>query len=261
MRVLPLGVSLLTLALPVSAQQFTGTFTAQGQAGPITLALQQAGGGTVTGTLSGNGAVYQVEAQPEETGTIVGTATGQQGRLFFQATLQGDQLQVIFVEPGPDGQPNYDTAQEIAFARSSGAGGAVGTPAPPASPGGIDDGTPLGREWSQGLAGRKLTRLDSYSSGNAGGYSFEEELTLCSSGEYLYRRNSSVSVDVGGASGSSGGASGETGRWRVVTQGQVAGLELRAQNGQVTLVRLDFQDNLVHIDGGKVYRTAAEVCQ
>ena len=122
MRVLPLGVSLLTLALPVSAQQFTGTFTAQGQAGPITLALQQAGGGTVTGTLSGNGAVYQVEAQPEETGTIVGTATGQQGRLFFQATLQGDQLQVIFVEPGPDGQPNYDTAQEIAFARGSGAG-------------------------------------------------------------------------------------------------------------------------------------------
>jgi hypothetical protein len=131
----------------------------------------------------------------------------------------------------------------------------------PAQPGALDDGTPLGREWSQGLAGRKLTRISSYSSGDAGGYSAREELTLCSNGEYLYRGNSSVSVDVGGASGSTGGASGNTGRWRVVTQGQAAGLELRAQNGQLTLVRLDFQDNLVHIDGGKVYRTAAEACQ
>ena len=36
--------------------------------------------------------------------------------------------------------------------------------------------------------------------------------------------------------------------------------ELRANSGEVTLVRLDFSDNLVHIDGGKVYRTAAEIC-
>ena len=272
MRAPLLVASLLTLAFPAAAQQFTGTFTAQGQAGPITLALQQAASGAVTGTLSGNGAVFQIEAQPEEAGTIVGTATGPQGRLFFQATLQGDQLHVIFVEPGPDSQPNYATAQELAFTRSGAGGGAIGsmgmgtpqggmTPAPPAQPGALDDGTPLGREWSQGLAGRKLTRISSYSSGDAGGYSAREELTLCSNGEYLYRGNSSVSVDVGGASGSSGGASGDTGRWRVVTQGRAAGLELRAQNGQVTLVRLDFQDNLVHIDGGKVYRTAAEVCQ
>jgi hypothetical protein len=286
MRASVLAASLLALALPASAQQFTGTFTAQGQAGPITLTLQQAAGGAVTGTLSGNGAVFQVEAQPEEAATIVGTATGPQGRLFFEATLQGDQLHVIFVEPGPDGQPNYDTAQELAFARqgSAGAMGAMGLggagamaqppggampPAQPgtmggAQPGALDDGTPLGREWSQGLAGRKLTRLSSYSSndiGGSGGYSSREELTLCSNGEYLYRSGSSVSVDVGGAAGGAGGGGGDMGRWRVVTQGQAAGLELRAQSGQVTLVRLDFQDNLVHIDGGKVYRTAAEVCQ
>jgi hypothetical protein len=275
MRAPLLAASLLALALPVSAQGFTGTFVAQGQAGPVTVALQQAGGGKVTGTLSGNGAVFQVEGEPEEATTIVGTATGQQGRLFFQATLQGDQLVILFVEPGPDGSPNYETAQELAFVRQgAAAGGAIGAlgaggvqpqPAQPGAMGGatgaLDDGTPLGREWSQGLAGRKLSRFDRYSSGTSGGYTSEEELTLCSSGEYLYRKSSSMSVDVGGAYGSSGGRGGETGRWRVVTQGQVAGLELRAQSGEVTLVRLHFQDNLVHIDGGKVYRTAAEVCQ
>jgi hypothetical protein len=272
MRVALLTASLLALALPVSAQGFTGTFVAQGQAGPITLVLQQAGAGKVAGTLSGNGAVFQVEAEPEEATTIVGTATGQQGRLFFQATLDGERLAVIFVEPGPDGTPNYQTAQELAFVRQGAAGmGALGAGGaqPPAAqpgamggaPGALDDGTPLGREWSQGLAGRKLSRFDRYSSGTSGGYTSQEELTLCSNGEYLYRKSSSMSVDVGGAYGSSGGRGGETGRWRVVTQGQVAGLELRAQSGEVTLVRLDFQDDLVHIDGGKVYRTAADVCQ
>lgn len=264
----PLVVScLVAIAVPLAAQQFSGTFVAQGQAGPITLTLQQAGA-HVTGTLSGNGVVFQIEAQPEDESTIVGTAANAQGRLFFQATLEGGQLATIFVEPGPDGQPNYDTAQELAFTRQgAGAPGGMQPPQPGqpgtmggGQPGGLDDGTPLGREWSQGLAGRKLVRMSSYTSGTAGGYNSREELTLCSNGEYLYRSNSSVSVDVGGAYGNTGGLEGETGRWRIVTQGQVAGLELRAQNGQVTLVRLDYQNDLVHIDGGKVYRTAAEVC-
>jgi len=276
MRAPLLATCLVAAAIPLAAQQFTGTFTAQGQAGPITLTLQQSGG-QVTGTLSGNGVVFQIEAQPEDESTIVGTATNQQGRLFFQATLEGAQLAMLFVEPGPDGQPNYDTAQEVAFTRQGaaaaggalgamgvgggGGAGAMGGGMMGSQPGALDDGTPLGREWSQGLVGRKLVRMSSYTSGTDGGYNSREELTLCSSGEYLYRSNSSVSVDVGGAYGNTGGIGGETGRWRVVTQGQVAGLELRAQNGQVTLVRLDYQNDLVHIDGGKVYRTAAEVCQ
>lgn len=278
----PLLVScLVALAAPLAAQQFSGTFIAQGQAGPITLTLQQAGN-QVSGTLSGNGVTFQIQAQPEDETTIVGTAQNQQGTLFFQATNEGGQLTLLFVEPGPDGSPNYDTAQQLEFARQAGgsamgalgmgSGGGMGRPeggmqpAQPGvmgggQPGGLDDGTPLAREWAQGLAGRKLVRMSSYTSGTAGGYNSREELTLCSSGEYLYRSNSSVSVDVGGAYGNTGGTDGETGRWRIVTQGQVAGLELRAQNGQVTLVRLDYQNDLVHIDGGKVYRTTAEVCQ
>ncbi len=283
MRTVSLASCLLVLAAPLAAQRFNGTFAMQGQAGPVVLVLSQAANGAVTGTLSGNGVSFQIEAQPEEQ-SIVGIASGQQGRLFFQADVDGNQIVMIFVEPGPDGSPNYDTAQQLVFTRQAGgAGGAMGAlgmgsgagmgqgqggmqPAQPGrmgggQPGGLDDGTPLGREWAQGLAGRKLTRLDSYSSGSAGGYSFQEELTLCSNGEYLYQKQSSVSVDVGGAFGNTGGNDREIGRWRIVTQGQVAGLELRAQNGQVALVRLDFQNDLVHIDGGKVYRTAAEVCQ
>lgn len=272
MRALLLAASLLTVALPAAAQRYAGTFTTvNAQGAVITLQLAEAGGGRFTGTLSGPNLAFQIEAQPGGAG-LVGVVSAAQGRGFMEARLDGDQLTLVVAEAGADGNADLNTAQQLVFTRGAEAGpgamGAVGRaqPAQPGPPGGgqagaLDDGTPLGREWSQGLAGRKLTRISSYSSGDAGGYSAREELTLCSNGEYLYRGNSSVSVDVGGASGSSSGASGDTGRWRVVTQGQAAGLELRAQNGQVTLVRLDFQDNLVHIDGGKVYRTAAEVCR
>lgn len=270
MRAVLLAASLLTVALPAAAQRYAGTYTAvNAQGAVITLQLAEAGGGRFSGTLSGPNIAFQIEAQPGGVG-LVGVVSAAQGRGFMEARLDGDQLTLVVAEAGADGNADRNTAQQLVFTRGAEAGsGAMGggaVPAQPSPPGGdqpgaLDDGTPLGREWSQGLAGRKLTRISSYSSGDAGGYSAREELTLCSNGEYLYRGNSSVSVDVGGASGSSGGASGDTGRWRVVTQGQAAGLELRAQNGQVTLVRLAFQENLVHIDGGKVYRTAAEVCQ
>lgn len=276
MRAPALASCLLALALPLAAQRYSGTFTMAGQAGPVTLVLQQAGNGIVTGTMSGNGVSFQIEARPEED-AIAGMATGQQGRLFFQAGLEGDQLVMLFVEPGPDGSPNYDTAQQLVFARQAAgaAGGAMGMggagatgqppggmqPAQPSQPGGLDDGTPLGREWRQGLAGKKLTRMSSYSSGSSGGYSSRDDLFLCSSGEYQYRGSSSVSVDVGGAFGNSGGNEGETGRWRVITEGQVAGLELHLSSGGTRMVRLDLNDGTVFANGDRVFVTAAEVCQ
>ena len=54
MRTPALLVCLLALAPPLAGQRFSGTFTMAGQAGPVTLVLQQAGNGMVTGSLSGN---------------------------------------------------------------------------------------------------------------------------------------------------------------------------------------------------------------
>jgi hypothetical protein len=268
----------LLLVVPLAAQDFSGTYaTVNPQGATITLQLAAAGAGRYTGTLAGAGLAFQIDAQPGGAG-LVGAVTAPQGRGFMEARLDGDQLTLVLAEAGPDGNPDLTTAQQLVLTRGGAAAGRMdalgaGTPqgqapragpgmaAPGGQPGALDDGTPLGREWSQGLAGRKLTRFDRYSSGSSGGYTSEEELTLCSNGEYLYRKSSSMSVDVGGAYGSSAGRGGETGRWRVVTQGQVAGLELRATSGEVTLARLDFANNMVHVDGGQVYRTAAEACQ
>ena len=69
--------------------------------------------------------------------------------------------------------------------------------------------------------------MDSYSSGSAGGYSSRTDVHFCANGQFALSGNSSVSVDVGGAYGYTGGDSQGSGTWRIITEGQIAGIELR----------------------------------
>jgi hypothetical protein len=130
-----------------------------------------------------------------------------------------------------------------------------------AGSGGIDDGTALGREWSQWLAGNKVTKMDSYSSGSAGGYSMRIDTHLCSTGEFAMYDQSTVSVDVGGASGYSCGNGAQMGRWRIITQGQLIGIELRYNSGQAEVYQLTYEDGATYADGERVYVTPSEVCR
>jgi hypothetical protein len=110
---------LLSLAGPLSAQQFTGTYTMPAANGAVlTLALTQGAGGKVTGTLSGNGTVIQLEAKLEE-GDLVGQAVMGQTRAIFSAELDGTTLLVGLIELGADGAPNLAAAQELQFTRTS----------------------------------------------------------------------------------------------------------------------------------------------
>ena len=88
-----------------------------------------------------------------------------------------------------------------------------------------------------------------------------QDIFLCSSGEFLYKDESSVSVDVGGAFGNSGGQGQDTGRWRIITQGQLVGIELRYNDGRVEQYQLQYQDGATYVNGERWYVTAAEICQ
>ena len=110
------------------------------------------------------------------------------------------------------------------------------------------------------LAGKKVTYISSYSSGISGGYTAKIEVHLCSSGQFLYRDQSNVSVDVPGAYGYSGGNQGDTGTWHIITQGNVAGIELRHNGGNVEQYRLDYQGGKTFANGTRVYVTPGEVC-
>ncbi len=267
-----LSAALLALALPATgrAQALAGTYSAQGDAGSVILTLSVSRG-KLSGTLAGGAERFTLEGVVDEDGDGEGTMRTPQGNLYFAVEVDGNDLLLLVAEMGSDGEPNFATAREIAFTRGAAPpnpplaqgrepapGAAPSTPAPPA--GALHDGTPLAREWSQLLAGRKLTKMESYSSGSSGGYSSRADAYLCSNGEFLYRDQSSVSVDVGGAFGNSSGQGGEQGRWRIITQGQVAGIEFRMANGNVAQARLDRQDGKTFVDGQRVLVTPAEIC-
>lgn len=124
---------------PGAAQNFTGTYTVRAPAGnTVTLALRQDPSGRITGELSGNETVVRIEGRLEG-GNLVGTASSNGQKGFAAASLSGDSLQFMLADFGPDGTPNFATAQAIVLIRAGTAPPgpapvAPSGPAPPASP-------------------------------------------------------------------------------------------------------------------------------
>ncbi len=119
-------------------------------------------------------------------------------------------------------------------------------------------------EWRSALTGAKLTYMKSnYSGGSSyggystySGYSFREEILLCSSQQFSYSTNNSMSMDSGGAFGSSGGKESGTGTWKVTSDS--AGnsiLELHFSDGTITTYQLSFSNQKTYLNGTRYYRT------
>lgn len=125
---------------------------------------------------------------------------------------------------------------------------------------------PLAEQWKQKFANAKLTYMDSYySSGSSyngystgGGYQVKREIHLCAQGFFKYASSSSMSVDTGGAFGSSHGNSGGDGNWEIVgDQNGEPVLRLNFHNGQVYEYVLAYQDNKTFLNGERYFVTYA----
>lgn len=124
-------------------------------------------------------------------------------------------------------------------------------------------------EWRQALAGAKLTYLESYRSSGpsvdgfatGGGYSTQIVIRLCGDGTFTDSSNSSMSIDTGGAFGSSSGRDQGAGQWSVI--GNVQGgatLKLDYPNGDVAQYALDYRDQKTYLNGTRYFRTQDAGC-
>ncbi|MEO8139689.1 MAG: hypothetical protein ABI742_08590 [Gemmatimonadota bacterium] len=135
-RPIAVSISLLTLLVtaPLAAQNYTGTWLLQSDnGGTVTLALRQDGAGNATGTMTGNGATFQLTGErkgPE----LVGKATGNGSSVWFEASLDGNALHLVLADVAPNGQPDLGGAKEIIFTRSGTAPAAPAPRAPQAGP-------------------------------------------------------------------------------------------------------------------------------
>jgi hypothetical protein len=257
MRLLGLLLSMqLILAANVEAQKhssdpFVGTFSD----GSLTIQLS-GGDGQYAGQATFDGGSYPVNA--ERSGdAIYGILTTPEGQLPFSiaatanglmVTSEGEQYHLTRgatpMEAAPNAQPSPQPAQ--------------GGRRPLAE--GFTEDSPLAREWRDWLGGMKLTQMESYSSGTAGGYSSRWDLYLCSDASFRQDGQSSVSVDVGGAFGNSGGQGSTLGRWRLITRGELVALILDVPDGSTAEYRLEYIDEMTYANGERVYVTPAEIC-
>lgn len=129
---------------------------------------------------------------------------------------------------------------------------------------------PIVEQWKQALGNRRLTYMDSYySSGpsydgysTGGGYSSKTVIDLCAAGHFQHSSRSSVSVDTGGAFGSSAGSGGGAGRWEVAGGPQgTAVLVLSFHDGNRQEYTLDYQDDKTLLNGKRWFRTNDAACQ
>ncbi len=115
--------------------------------GKITLVLQQSGS-RVTGTLSGNGAQFAVEAEFGADGGFYGTARGRDGSLVIGGELDGAALGLALAELTAAGVPDMRSAQELRMQRVSAGGATPSTTGPgtaaSAAPGASGTAAPRG---------------------------------------------------------------------------------------------------------------------
>ncbi|MEM9675243.1 MAG: hypothetical protein AAF992_21810 [Bacteroidota bacterium] len=123
---------------------------------------------------------------------------------------------------------------------------------------------PVVEEWKQTLQNSRLTYMDSYQSNSGsyggystgGGYSSEVQIHLCGQGFFKYKSSSSMSVDTGGAFGSSSDSGQGNGTWDVVGNTQDgATLRLNFHNGEVYEYNLEYKDNKTFLNGSRYFRT------
>jgi hypothetical protein len=122
-------LALLITASMAQAQEFTGTYVISGEAGVVSLTLEQDESGAVQGQMTGAGMVVQLQGGREDPG-ISGLATSAEGETYGFVAQLGEQDGYLYLKLFPfdyAGNPLYDYAETLVFApQAAGEAGAWG---------------------------------------------------------------------------------------------------------------------------------------
>jgi hypothetical protein len=124
-----------------AAENYGGTYTAEGAKGTVSLVLTQEKDDSITGTMSAAGARMLIRAKLTE-GKAVGVMApeGGQGGGFFLAQKEGAKLAVAVGDFDANGRPRLETARSIAFTVANPPANAAAAPPAPTNPLARDDG-------------------------------------------------------------------------------------------------------------------------
>ena len=175
------------------------------------------------------------------------------------ALLGPTQNSVIFFFAGP---PKNDKAYQQLLEGLE-ASAAFLTPAPVAAQPQPPAAGGLSQPWSSLLPGQALNYFSSYNSGGGGGgMSTHRVLHLCPDGLFVFSGQSLVTMNVPGASGSSGGRDGSRGRWSVESATDTtAVLVLTLDGGRELRWQLRYDGQKTFLNGQRWLRERSTVCR
>src|SRR5262245_55454284 len=208
----------------------------------------------------GDGVVLRPSAPPDRQGSRI-TARYQNniyvGRALAVVGSTGNSVGFFFAGPlkneGAYGQLVEGMARSTSF----------GAPAPATAQPETADGSGAGQAWSQRLTGQMLHYFSTYNSGGGGGgMATHRVLHLCGDGRFSYSGDSSLTMNVPGASASGGGRSGSRGQWRIESPTPTtAVLVLTADGGSPMRWPLRYDGEKTFLNGQRWLRAKSDLCQ
>ena len=233
---------------------FVGTFSD----GYLTVSLSNASG-QYSGQATFDGQTYRMTASGTKS-QLSGQLRTNDGDYPFTITPSGNQL-IVVSEGTQYTLSKRDDAQVTGTAPGEPRkqAGANSTGSRELAPGFTLDSAEA-KEWTDWLGGMKLTWIESYTSGSAGGYSSRSDIYLCSNRQFSIQGQSTVAVDTGGAFGNAGEQGRGRGNWFVITNGPTVVLVLEYADGTFGEYRMEYIDEKTYASGERVYVTPAEVC-
>jgi hypothetical protein len=171
---------------------------------------------------------------------------------------------VIYFYLGPQGNESLygELVESLGGSTRFGATGAQEPQSTQAPPPGPTPSGPAG-DWTRFLNGLMLKYFSSYNSGGGGGGMSEERtFHFCSDGSFAYLDESLATINVPGASASSGGNGRVVGTWRVASATDASAVVLLTKDdGGVDRLTIELNDNKTFINGTRWLRDASPVCR
>lgn len=201
--------------------------------------------------------VMSVKIRSAGSGRISGEASAASNSMPFTGTISG--RTVSFTTTSPDGTrvrwngPIYGTTFNATLSDPSGSQ----TYAFTKRGAGWTSGSALARQWTQRLTGTVFSRTERTGGGSSGSATKDMSIAFCDAGRALYEERFALSVSVPGMGGGGTSRDAEGARWRAITNGSTAAIEVRTKAGDTFQLGIRAGDGVTYIAEQPVRLTSA----
>lgn len=93
--------------------------------------------------------------------------------------------------------------------------------------------SPLAQQWTRKLVGQEIANTERTGGGSSGSAVKDMTVAFCAAGKAVYNERFALSISVPGMAGGQTSRKADSGRWRVISSGNTAAIEVSGNEGEV----------------------------